>query len=123
MSHAMLVTDRLFDVELGGCLANVVEDRASIRNGFRITPRTERITERVHVRVGTDARITKQIPGAAQRVAAFEYDEILLRALTFQMAGRADPRQPCAHNYHVEVLHRDRKSTRLNSSHVSESRM
>src|ERR1051325_10207557 len=105
MSHTMLVTDRFFDVELRGSFANVIEDRASLCNRFRITPRTERITERVHVGVGANPRVAKQIPRAAQRVACFEYDETLLRALALEMAGRADSRQPRAHHYHVEVLH------------------
>src|SRR5689334_8059133 len=101
----MVVTNRFVDVVLNGGLANVAEDCAAVCDGSRIAPRAKRIAERVHVGVGADTRIAKEIPGAAHRVAPFEYDEALLRALHLQMAGCADPRQPRAHDYHVHVLH------------------
>ncbi len=101
----MVVADRLVDAVLGGSLADVAEDRGAVGHRLVVTPRAEAIAERVHVGVGADAWIAKQIPGAAHRLAPFEDDETLLRALALQMAGPANPRQPRPHDYHIHVLH------------------
>jgi len=66
----------------------------------------------VHVRVGADSGIAEQIPRAAHRFAAFEYDEAFRRTLHLQVAGSANPRQPCAHDYYVDMLHRARNYPR-----------
>ena len=101
----MVVADRLIDSVLGGSLADVFEDGGRVGHGLVFTPRTEAIAERVHVGVGADAWIAKQIPRAAHRLAPFEDDETLLRALSLQMAGPADSRQPGTYDYDVNVLH------------------
>src|SRR5687767_13446255 len=49
--HAMVVANRFVDVVLGGSIANVAEDRWTISHRLVVTPRTEAIAERVHVRV------------------------------------------------------------------------
>lgn len=101
----MVVTNCLVYVVFGGGVADVLEDSWSIRHGLRFTPWAEAIAERVHVGIGADAWITKQIPGAAHPLAPFENYETLLRALELEMAGAADSRQPGAHDYDVKVLH------------------
>src|ERR1051325_10607472 len=100
----MVVANRFVYFVLGGCLANVAQDCITVRDRPRIAPRSERIAERVHVGIGAHARIAKQIPSAAHRVAPFEYDETLLRALHLQVTGCADTRESCAHYYHVHIL-------------------
>ena len=84
----MVVANRFVYAVLGGRLADVVEDGGPVGHGLVVTPRAEAIAERVHVGVGADAWVTKQVPRAAHRLAPFEDDETLLRALYLQMAGR-----------------------------------
>ena len=67
-------------------------------------PRLERIAEREHVKVGADAGITEQIPGAADAVAAFEDDEALARALMLQVIARADAGKAGTDDQHVEMV-------------------
>src|SRR5215207_3133249 len=102
----MVVADRFVYTVLGGGAADVVEYRWAVGHGPGFTPGAEAITERVHVRVGTNAWVSKQIPGAAHRLSSFEYDKTLRRAFHFQMAGSANSRQPGSDNYHVHMLHR-----------------
>src|SRR5262249_9696374 len=101
---AMSKADFLVDAVLGRGLAHIVEDARSVGDRLRVGPRLERITQREHVAVGTDAGIAKQIPGAANRLASFEDDKTLGRALRLQMIARADPGQAGADDQHVEVL-------------------
>src|SRR6202020_107035 len=58
---------RLHDLEAE---ANVAIDAIGFR--CRIVPWTERVAESRHIRVRTNARITKKIPGASDRVTRFE---------------------------------------------------
>src|SRR5690242_569458 len=101
----MVVADHSVYAILDGGPADVVEDRRTVGHGLRLAPRTKAVAECVHVAVGANAGVTKQIPGAADRVATFEYDETLLRALHSQMASAANPRQPSTHDYDVYVFH------------------
>src|SRR5688572_27348575 len=93
------------DVVLCGSLADVTEDRRSVGHCFVVTPGAKAIAERIHVRVGADARIAKQVPRPAHGFASFEYDETLPRALELQMAGPAYPRQPRTYDYYIHMLH------------------
>jgi hypothetical protein len=86
----MVVANRFVYAELGGSLVDITQDRWTIGDGLRVTPRAKAIAECVHVGVGADAWIPKKIPRAAHRRASFEYDEGLRRALHLQMAGAAD---------------------------------
>ena len=56
---------------LGG-LADVREDRRAVGDRLVARPRPEREAERVHVRVGADARIAEQVPRAADALARLE---------------------------------------------------
>src|SRR5215211_3768131 len=108
----MVVTDGFIDTKFDGCVADVVQDVGTIGNCLGITPRSEAIAERVHVGVGADAGIAKEIPRAADRIATFEYGEALVGAVHLQMARSPDPRQPRAHDYDVLVLHSPRSYPR-----------
>ena len=101
----MVVSDQLVDVVLGGGVADVVEDRGTVSHRFCSTPRAETIAERVHIGVGAHAGISKQVPRAPHPLAAFEDDETLPRALSLEMAGPSDPRQPGAYDDDVHMLH------------------
>src|SRR5262245_51217612 len=57
--HTMVVTNCFVYTVLDGGLTDVPEDCWPISDGFRITPRSEAITQRVHIGVGSHAGITK----------------------------------------------------------------
>src|SRR3546814_17604323 len=78
-----------------------LEDRGAVGDRLFMRPRFEDETERVHIAVRTDARITEKIPCAAKLFAALDEGEAMVGAIHLQMNGHAE----------------DRKSTRLNSSH------
>ena len=104
-SHAMVVSNSLVQAVLGGSLADVVEDCWAVGHGLGFTPGAEAIAERVHVAVGANAWVTKQIPGAAHRLAPFEDDKTFPRTLSLEMARAANSRQPRPNHYHVHVFH------------------
>ncbi len=96
--------DLVLDAVLGSGLADVIQDPRPVRNRLRLGPRLERIAQREHVAVGADAGITKQIPGAADAIAAFENDVALARALLLQVIARADAGQAGTDDQHVEMF-------------------
>ena len=55
-------------------------------------------------RVGADAGIAEQVPGAADAVAALENGEALAGALLLQVIARADAGQPGADDQDVEMF-------------------
>src|SRR5688572_21505061 len=101
----MVVADSLVYSVLGSGIANVVENCRGVSHGLRFTPRAEAVAERVHVAIGANAWITKQIPGAAHPLAPFEDDKTLPRALSLEMASPTDTRQSRPYDYDVDVLH------------------
>ena len=60
-------------------VSNIVEDRGAVGDRILAEPRPESIAQREHVGIRTDAGITEEIPGAADRVAAFEDGEAFAR--------------------------------------------
>src|SRR3546814_7787585 len=50
------------DPVLARGLADIVEDRRPVGDRLRLGPRFEGIAQRVHIRIGSDTRIPKQIP-------------------------------------------------------------
>src|SRR3546814_16563054 len=85
------------DLAVGAVLArgfhHVFADDRAVAHDLESVPRTELESETAHVRIRADARITKQIPGAADRLAAFEDREALVGALAREAAGHADAGQ------------------------------
>src|SRR3984957_4730982 len=100
----MVEADFLIDAVIGGGLADVVQNARPVRNRLRLGPWLERVTQREHVAVGTDAGITKQIPGAADGLAALQNDIALAGTILLQVIARADARQPGADDQHVDML-------------------
>ena len=83
------VRDSAFTVFARRC-HDVVADRIAIRQHLQLVPRPERVAKGEHVRVGADARIAKEVPGAADGVASFENAHTFLGAGHRQPAGHAD---------------------------------
>src|ERR1019366_1144004 len=81
----MVEADFPVDAVIRGGLADVVQDTRPVRNRLRLGPWPERVTQREHVAVGADARITKQIPGAADGFAAFQNDIALAGTILLQV--------------------------------------
>src|ERR1700732_224565 len=94
----------LVDAVPDGGLADVVQNPRPVRDRLRLGPRLERIAEREHVAVGTDARIAEQVPGAADAVAALEDDVALAGALLLQVKAGADAGQSGADDQDVEMF-------------------
>ena len=75
---------------------DVLEYGVTVRDGLLAVPGPERVAQRVHVRIGADSRVPKQVPCAANGVAGFEDGEAGPRALRLQIVAGADARQPGA---------------------------
>src|SRR4029077_19232461 len=78
---AVVEANLLVDAVLGSGLTDVVQNFRPLRDRLRLGPRLERIAHREYVAVGTDTRIAKQVPGAADAVAALENGVALAGAL------------------------------------------
>ncbi len=89
---------------LGGGLADVVQNLRPVGDRLRLAPWLERIAHREHVAVGADARITEQVPGAADAVAALENDKTLGRTIALQVIARADAGQSGADDQHIDMF-------------------
>ena len=100
----VMKADLLVDAVLGRGLADVVQDPRPVGDRLGLDPRLERIAQREHVRVGADAGIAEQVPGAADAVAALENDETLARALLLQVIAGADAGQAGADDQDVEMF-------------------
>ena len=96
--------DVLVDAVHGRGALDVVEDRLAVGDGLALGPRTEAETQRVHVGVGTDARVAEQVPGAAHGRALFQDGVALGRAAVLQVPGRAHAGDAGAHDDDVKVL-------------------
>ena len=96
--------DFLVDAVIGRGLADIVQNPGPVGDRLGLDPRLERIAERKHVRVGADAGIAKQVPGAADAVAALENDVAFPRALLLQVIARADAGQARADDQDVEMF-------------------
>ena len=92
------------DAELGDGLAEVLHDRWAVGDRLVVHPRLEREAQRVHVAVGADARVSEQVPGAADVVAALEDHERAVGAHRLQVVRGPDARDAGAHDDDVEVL-------------------
>ena len=91
---------------------HVLQDRRAVGDGLGLLPGLERVAQRVHVRIGADAGVAEQVPGAAEALAAFEDDEAAVGAALAQVHRRADARQAGADHQHVEVFDRHVVGTR-----------
>ncbi len=96
--------DVLVDPALSCRVHDVSLDRRTVGQGLGTGPRTEVISEGVHVGIRADARIAKQIPGTAHRFAPFDNGDPLAWAFTAQMARCPDPGDSRADNQNIKVL-------------------
>ena len=119
---AVVEADLPVDAVVDSGLADVIQNPRPVGDRLRLGPRFERIAERIHVRVGADAGIAKQIPGAADAVAPLEDHVALARAFLLQVIARANAGQAGADNEDVEMFcclgHGDLPAARSNGLQV-----
>jgi len=63
------------------------------------------VTERVHVGVGADSRISEEVPGPADHVAALEDRVALRRAISLKVVAGPDPGETGPNHQHIYMLH------------------
>ena len=102
--HAMVQSDLLIDAVLRRCLPDVAQDLRTVGDRVLALPRLELEAERVQVGVRSDARVAKQVPGAAGRAARLEDREAPLGVLLLQVVGAADARDPGADDQYVDMF-------------------
>ena len=100
----MMEANLLVDAVIGGGLADVIQNPRPVGDRLRLGPRPERIAQREHVGVGSHAGIAKQIPGAADAIAALEDSVGFARAFLLQMIARPDAGEAGADDQDVEVF-------------------
>ena len=99
--HHVFVIDALIDVVFCGGFTQILQDRGTIGDRLCFGPRLEAVAQGVHVAVGTYARITEQVPGAAKVLASFQDREASLGARLLQEVTGADSGDSSAHNQDV----------------------
>ena len=67
-------------------------------------PGAKAISERVHIRIRTDAGITKEIPSAADGFAPLDDGDALIRAARTQIVGRRNAGKSGADDQHVHIF-------------------
>ena len=90
----MVQPDLVVDVVLGGRLAEVGQDGIGAGDRLVVLPRLELIAERVQVRIGADARVAEQVPGATRRAPGLQDRERLVRLLGLQVVPAPMPEMP-----------------------------
>src|SRR5271155_5242449 len=105
LGYGEAVADFLVDAVFTCRFADVIDDRGAVRDRFLFAPRPEREAERVHVGIGTNSRITEQVPGSAHRVPAFQNGVGFSGTFRLPAIARADSGKPRTHDEHIEMLH------------------
>ena len=80
--------DVLLDAGLARRVLDVLQDRRAVGDRLLAVPGTERVAEREHVGVGTNARVPEQVPRAADRLTRFEDRVVGPRAVLLQVVRR-----------------------------------
>src|SRR5690606_14921510 len=107
----VLETDVRRDDFIAGHVVDVLANVGAVGDGLLVDPRTEIVAEGEHVGIGTDARVTEQVPGAADRFATLEDHIALVRALFLQVMRHADTGQASAYDYYVKMFSGHRSLT------------
>ena len=101
--HLLTKTNVAINAELSRSFLHVLENCGTISNGLIGNPRLERISEGVHVAIGTHTWIAKQIPGTAYRVTALKNQITAIRAHRLQVPAGTDTRKPGTYDDDVHV--------------------
>jgi hypothetical protein len=74
----------------------------TVSDGLFMQPRFEPVTQRMHIRVRTDAGIAKQVPCPAHIGALLNYGIAFVRALHGKVRRSADSGQACAYDQYID---------------------
>ena len=88
-----------------GCLIEILQNRWAICDGFLRRPWLEAVSQSVHVAIGANSWIAKQIPRATNGVATFENDIGLRRAVTLKEIPCSNSGNSSAYNNHIKMFH------------------
>jgi len=88
--HPGVEADVRLDTQLSRGIPDISKYRGPVGDRLRFGPRAERIPEREHVRIRSQAGIAKEIPGAADLTAALEDRVRLAWTLLLQMSSGPD---------------------------------
>src|SRR5690606_32627708 len=103
--HATAKADVPIDPVIASGFLEISKNRGAVRNRLGIGPGPEGEAERIHVGIGTDAGISKQVPGAAHVVPRLEDRVASVRAFLLEMICSANAGNARADNQNVEMLH------------------
>ena len=101
---ALPEADPAVDAAVARGLPHVLEYRGTVGDRLRVRPRPEAVAERVHVGVGTDARVAEEVPGPPQVLTRLEDRVAATGEGLLQVVGGADARKAGADDQHVEML-------------------
>ena len=90
---------------LGRGGAQVIQNRRPVGDGPLAKPGPKTVAQGVHVRVTAHARVSKQVPGAAQAFATLQNAEAAARAIALQLHRRADARKAGTDDQYILVFH------------------
>ena len=102
-NDAVVEADVAVDAGLARRVLDVLEDGVAVGDRLLAVPGPERVAQRVHVRVRTDARVAEEVPGPTDGVARLEDGVVGPRALGLEVVPGADAGQPGADDQDVEV--------------------
>jgi hypothetical protein len=98
-----------------------LQNGRSVADVLDLLPRTEGISERVHVGVRAHAGIAEEVPGPADLRARFEDDVALARTTRLQSVSGADAGESGSDDDDVEVFS-ERRQKRLRDASVAGSK-
>ena len=104
--HLAVVADMRAELIFLDRFLQIAHDGGRIGNRLARSPRLEAEAQRVHVRIRADAGVAEQIPCPAKIVAPLHDCEGLARAHFLHVHGRANARNPGAHNQGIYMFNR-----------------
>ena len=102
--HLAAEADMPVDPEFLRGIDDVIADRLAIGDGAIAGPGVKGKTERIHVRIRTDAGIAEQVPCPANRIARFEDRVAFARAFGGYAVSRIDTREAGADDKDIEPV-------------------
>ncbi len=100
----MSVANVLTDVVLFDGFFEITHDGGAIGDCLAIRPRLEVVAQRIHVAVRANARIAKQVPGAAEGLACLEDGIGLAGTLVGQVPGGPDAGDAGTDNEDINIF-------------------
>ena len=104
VNDSVAVANVSIDAVLLRRLFQIIEDVGTLGDRLLVGPGAEGEAHGVHIGVRPYAGVAEEIPGAAERLAAFHNEESLLGAVYLEMVGCADTGEARAYDQYVKVF-------------------